>query len=104
MNIDGSYQIQKMLRKMYGGAKELLKGDDVFVPLPLTDSFVERHTRFFTAQQMFNESGFVIRNAKEFKAVPADEWNSFIARSSGYDSWNEMLHAAIAEYSKQVTS
>lgn len=104
MNIDGSYHIQKMLRKAYGGAKELLKADEVFVLPLLTDSFVERYTTFFTAQQMFNESGFVIRNAKELKGIPADEWDSFIARSSEFDSWNEMLQAAISEYSNRVSS
>lgn len=104
MNIDGSYQVQKMLRKMYGGARELFKPSEVIVPPLLTDSFVERFTGFTTAQQMFDECGYSVRSAEEFKAIPAGKWDAFIARTSAFDSWEDMLHAAVSEYSKKEAS
>lgn len=101
MSIDGSYTFHKILEKKFGWEKSKSKRRETFVPTLLTDSFVSKYTKFPTAQQMFSECGFEIRSDEDFEAIPAEEWDTFIAGSSEFDTWDEMLQAAVNEHSKR---
>ncbi|MFC1819795.1 hypothetical protein ACFLZG_01755 [Thermodesulfobacteriota bacterium] len=101
MSIDGSYYIQKKLEKIFGWEKGLIETKEIFVPTLLMDSFVTKYTKFTSAQQMFVESGFEIDSAEDFKAIPVEEWDTFITGSSDFNSWDEVLQAAVTEYSKR---
>lgn len=49
---------------------------------------------------MFDASGFVIRNADDFKAVPDEQWDKFIHENTSFADWNELLGAAAKDWTK----
>ena len=100
MSVDGSYTFLKILEKKFGWEKSKGKNKEIFVPTLLTDSFVSKYTKFASSQQMFSECGFKIYSAEDFEAISAEEWDTFIAGSSEFDTWDEMLQTAVKEYSK----
>ena len=101
MSIDGSYTFHKILEKKFGWERSKTKDKEIFVPTLLTDSFVSKYTKFGSVQQMFSECGFKIHSAEDFEAIPAEEWDTFIADSAEFDTWDEMLQAVVKEHSKR---
>ena len=101
MSIDGSYTFQKILEKKFGREKNKSKKRETFVPPLLTGPFVSKYTKFPSAQQMFSECGFEIRSDEDFEAITVEDWDTFIAGSSEFDTWDEMLQAAVKEHSKR---
>lgn len=99
-NTKGFDELQNKLKKMVEGAKELEGQEQISIPDLLTEDFVSEHTKFRDAQQIFDESGFEINNAEDFKAIPDDDWDKYIAQISDFGSWSEMLKAATAEHVK----
>jgi uncharacterized phage infection (PIP) family protein YhgE len=97
----GFDELQKKLKKMADGAKELEGQQEISIPDLLTEGFVSKHTKYRDAQQLFDESGFEINNAEDFKAIPDDDWDKYIADISDFESWGDMLKAATAEYVKR---
>ena len=65
--------------------------DDLF-----TDDFMRRYTDHATLNEMTNKSG--IQNAEEVNSV---KWNDFIARTTKFASWDEMLKVGVAEWLKR---
>jgi hypothetical protein len=100
-NTKGFDELQKKLKKMAEGAKELEGEQQIPIPDLLTEDFVSEHTKFRDAQKIFDESGFEINNAEDFKAIPDDDWDKYIAQISDFESWSEMLKAATAEHVKR---
>ncbi len=63
---------------------------------------MKKYTDFNTINQMLEESGFVIENQEDFKKIPDDEWNSFIATRTRFDNWKSMMEKAATEYIKNL--
>ncbi len=101
VKVTGFDELKNNLNKMADRAKELEGSHQVAIPDLLTESFVKKHTKFKDAQELFDESGFKIDNTEDFKAIPDADWDNYIAGISDFDSWNEMLQAATAEYVKR---
>ena len=101
VKITGLDNLQKKLKKMADGAKELEGQHNVAIPDLLTDSFLSIHTSFVNAQELFDKSGFAIGSPEDFKAVPDEEWDQYISSVSGFSTWTDMLQSAMAEYTKR---
>ena len=101
MSLDGSWYILNLIEKAKDRKKRAHEQVDISAPTVLMDSFVASHTKFSSAQQLFDESGFEIHSIEEFQAIPAEQWDAFIASSSEFDTWDDMLQAIVAEYSKR---
>ncbi|OOE81419.1 hypothetical protein BZG72_11170 [Salinivibrio sp. PR6] len=101
VKITGMDSLQKKLKKMADGARELDGQHQVAIPDLLTESFLAKHTKFTNAQELFDNSGFKIDSPEDFKAIPDDEWDQYISSVSSFESWNEMLQSATAEYAKR---
>jgi len=100
-NTKGFDELQKKLKGMAGGERELEGEQNISIPDLLTEDFVSEHTKFRDAQQLFDESVFEINSAEDFKAIPDVDWDKYIAQISDFESWSEMLKAATAEYVKR---
>jgi len=100
-NTKGFDELQKKLKGMADGARELEGEQHISIPDLLNEDFVSEHTKFRDAQQLFDESGFEINSAEDFKAIPDADWDKYIAQISDFESWNEMLKAAMAMYVKR---
>lgn len=70
------------------------------VPLAelLTPEFIQRQTDFTSLEQWIQASGFKIKSAEDFKNIPADQWDEFVARSTKFPDWNTMLQAATKKW------
>jgi hypothetical protein len=48
-------------------------------------------------------SPFKVETKEDFEAIPDDEWNTYIASNTSFESWEEMQHQAAGEYvAKQI--
>lgn len=99
--VTGFDELQKKLKKMSDGAKELEGKHQIPVPELLTESFITAHTKFKDAQELFDESGYKIDSPDDFKAIPNEDWDKYIVSASDFNSWKEMLKAATVLYAKQ---
>lgn len=88
------------LQKLLDRAQELQAQQTVSLDKILTDDFVSEHTKFSTANELFEGSGFKLESVEDFYAIPDDEWDAYIAKVSTFENWLEMQKAAALEYMK----
>lgn len=62
--------------------------------------FVAAHSKFSDLESLFNASGFKVESAEDFKAIPDDEWDAFIAANTDFSDWKEMQERAHADWVK----
>jgi len=100
IKVTGLDKLKKNLRELAKKA-EALDGKHA-VPLPslLTPAFVQSCSSFQNVDEMFEASGFKIESPEDFKAIPDEEWDKFIAKTTSYDNWKEMLAAATRIWTK----
>ena len=79
-------------------AKELHGQHQVSIANLLTQGFLAGCSRFQTAEEFFEASGFCVESAEDFAAIPDAEWDSFIKSNTSFASWQEMLNAAVKEW------
>lgn len=66
----------------------------------LTPEFISQHTKFQSADELFQASGFEFNTPEEFKAIPDEAMNEYIKSISSFHSFQEMLQTAGNEYFK----
>lgn len=94
MKITGFDELQKKLDKLAQNAAALDGEHSVPVNELLTPAFVARYTRFASADELFEQSGFKIESPEEFAAIPDEEWDEYIRSVSGFSGWQAMLSKA----------
>ena len=98
LKIEGLEKLQKELENLSRKAEELDGKHSVPVSELLTDSFISKHTKFSSAEEMFNASGFKIETQEDFTAIPDAEWDNFINSVSSFENWQSMLAEAGKEW------
>jgi hypothetical protein len=88
------------LKELTRKASELDGNRNIPLPELLTPEFLASCSRFGSADEMFNVSGFHIESADDFKAIPDAEWDDFISKNTSYSRWEEMLKAAVGNWVK----
>lgn len=91
----------KPLEDLARRARELDGQRNVPLPELLTPGFMSNCSRFTSAQELFNSSGFKLDSPEDFKAIPDSEWDAFIGSNTSYASWENMLSAATGEWVKR---
>jgi hypothetical protein len=66
----------------------------------LNPSFISRCSRFENVQEFFDASNFAIQSPEDFKAIPDDEWDTFVRENTSYSNWESMLKDAGGEWVK----
>lgn len=90
IKITGLDEFSKKLDKLAANAKALDGKHVLGLDELLTPEFVSKHTRFANANEMFDASGFEIKNSDDFAAVPDDKWDEFICLISSFSDWEAM--------------
>lgn len=101
MKITGFDKLQKKLDTLAKNVRKLDGQHSVPVPDLLTPTFVARHTRFKSADELFDNSGFKIESPEDFKAIPDEKWDAYIRSVSNFDGWNSMMSEATGEWAKK---
>ncbi|RQO35986.1 hypothetical protein DBR37_06460 [Herminiimonas sp. KBW02] len=101
MKQNGFDELQKKLTKLADNAKKLDGANQVPLKDLLSDAFIKRHSAFSDVDELFKTSGFAVESQEDFAAIPDTEWDQFIEKSTSFSSWNDMLGAAIKEWTKK---
>jgi hypothetical protein len=94
----GLDELQKKLSDLADKAQMLDGQHHVPVSELLTVSFLSKHTRFSSANDLFAASGYKVETKEDFAAIPDDKWDDFIRSISSFVSWEAMLGAAGKEW------
>lgn len=66
--------------------------------IPVTElfppEFMRRHTDFDTFGEMVDASGFKIESQEDFRNIPDQEWDDFVAERTRFLNWKDMMGAA----------
>ncbi|MCW2264257.1 hypothetical protein M2305_000204 [Gluconobacter cerinus] len=98
LKIQGLNELQQKLRNISQRARELDGTQTLPVTDLLTSDFIRSHSRFNSANEMFDASGFKIESKEDFEAIPDEAWDTFIKSNTSFSSWKEMLERAGAEW------
>lgn len=84
-------QLKKNLESIEG------QGEVPFTEI-FNEEFLTKYSSFISLEDMFKKSGFKIDTVDDFKAIPDNEWESFIVDNTKFSSWKEMQKIAATEY------
>ncbi|KLV07330.1 hypothetical protein C9I92_24825 [Photobacterium ganghwense] len=71
-----------------------LDGSGVSLNELMPPRFIQMHSKFASLDILMEASGFNVKTPADFKAIPAREWNQFIALNTNFESWQDMLSEA----------
>lgn len=101
MKFKGLKELERKLNDLSSRAKKLDGEHNVPITELLTPSFLARCSRFQSASELFEASGFKVESQEDFAAIPDDQWDKFIRENTIYSNWQEMLKAAVAAWVKK---
>lgn len=94
----GLNELKRKLKDLERRAKALEGENQVPLSELLTTDFLRRNTQFQTLEELFKASGFSVLSQEDFEKIPDAEWNAFIAKHTRFSNWNQMLEAAVKEW------
>jgi len=97
----GFDKVKRELDRLGNKAKKLEGTNSVPFEELFTQSFLTKHTKFCSLDDMFGKSGFTVNSQEDFGKIPDEEWNKFISNNSHFHSWEEMVYAAGQEWIKR---
>ena len=97
-SITGLDEFQRKLTDLARRAESLSGEQQVPLPELLTSDFLSRCSRFQSADEMFDASGFSVNSPADFAAIPDAEWDKFICANTSFTSWETMLGEAGGEW------
>ncbi len=95
MNISFSWD-DSGLKKLQQNIDALSGQHEVKLADLLTDNFVRKHSDFQTLQALIDASG--IKNTEN---IGNESFSMFVSINTNFDSWEEMVKVATAEYVKR---
>ena len=99
MNIkmEGFTELQKELDKMQKAAENL---DNAQIPIDdlLTNSFMKKYSNFSNFDEFLEAGNFVVNSQEDFEAIPENEMDSHVSKTTKFSSWDDMLGTAGEEY------
>ena len=95
LKITGLDEIQRKLEDMSRRAQSISGTQNVPIPELLTPEFLRQCSRFNSASDFFEASGFKVETSEDFAAIPDDEWDEFIRANTSYATWKTMMGEAV---------
>ena len=100
--MDDFDKVKRDLDRLSRNAKELDGTHEVPITDLLTKSFMNKHSRFVTFEELIRGSGLVQASEtitqEDIKAIPQDKWDTWIAESTDFSGWNALIRSAANEY------
>ncbi len=98
IKIKGLDKLEKQLKQMEKGAKELSRTKQVSFSELFTTSFMRKYTSFSTLDELLQAGGFKIESQEDFEAIPDAEFDKHIAATTRFKNWEDMLSEATTQY------
>jgi len=73
-----------------------LEGSIPFADL-FPSGFMHQYTQFDTIDELLSSGGFEINSPDDYEAIPDEDIDSHVAKTTKFDSWQEMLTHAIED-------
>lgn len=92
---------KRLSREMNKAAKRSEKLDgEHSVPLSdlMTRTFMSKHTSHSDFESWMEAGGFSAQNAEEFDAIDATKLDEYVASSTRFSNWEEMLGEATGDW------
>ncbi|CAH8206323.1 hypothetical protein [Vibrio aestuarianus] len=90
------------LHKLFSNLKALDERKFVELGTVLNTQFFTKHTRFNNFDEFIKTSGFKVESQEDFKAIPDDEFDSFVSENTPFSSWKNMQVKAFKLYAHQL--
>lgn len=98
IRIKGLDKLEKQLKQMEKGAKELSRTKHVSFGELFTTSFMKKYTSFSTLDDFLKAGGFDIESQEDFEAIPDTEFDRYIEATTKFKNWEDMLNEATTQY------
>jgi hypothetical protein len=98
----GFDELYEDLNNMSKEVTELSKINAIGFKQLFSDSFIRRHTQFSTLNELFENSGFIIKSEEDFDTIDENELNKHLSAKTDFDSWDNMLGKAYDEYAATI--
>jgi hypothetical protein len=98
INIKGLDKLEKHLKQMEKGAKELEGTNHVSFGELFTVSFMKKYTSFSTLDDLLKAGGFNVESEEDFESISDTEFDRHIAAATKFKSWEDMLNEATTQY------
>ena len=99
---DKEYELNSFNRFGEIGRKVSWLQDEVPFTELFPSGFMERYTNFASIDDLLAKSGFTLETVEDFVNIPGIDWNAFIAATTCFANWEEMLQKAYAEHSQRL--
>lgn len=97
MKINSSFSYDDSgLKKLQRNLDAINGQHDVKITDLMTDSFVQRHSKFKSLQALFDASGI-----EKSEDIGNETFTKFIATHTSFGNWDEMKNKAAEEYLKR---
>lgn len=63
-----------------------------------TPEFMRLYTQFESIEELLSAGGFVINSEEDYEAIPDEDIDAHIAKTTNFQSWKEMLTEATDTY------
>ncbi|MDR3602832.1 MAG: hypothetical protein P4L49_20535 [Desulfosporosinus sp.] len=74
---------------------------DIEGSIPFTDLFPSRfmhqYTQFDSIEDLLAAGGFEVNSEDDYESIPDEDINALVAKTTKFDSWEEMLTNAIGD-------
>ena len=94
----GFDDLMKQLNKMETAAKELDGTHDVNIEEVFDIKFMRKYTTYDDFDAFLVGGGFKVESQQDFEELPEDQLDSYIQRTTKFDSWQSMLSEATEQY------
>ncbi len=96
--ITGLDKLEKQLKQMEKGAKELSRTKNVAFGELFPTSFMRRYTSFSSMDELLEAGGFHVESQEDFEAIPDEPFDEHIAATTKFSTWEDMLGEATSQY------
>lgn len=94
----GFDKLEKKLNKMQRAAKEMEQGEEVPFDVLFNQEFMTKHTRFNSFDELLDAGNYIVNSPKDFEAIPDDEFDQHISKTTDFSDWQDMQKSAGVEY------
>ena len=98
VKFSGFDELQKELKKMADGAKELERTKEVPFSELFTTKFMKKHSSFSSFDEFLDAGNFNVKSSEDFDAIPDDVLDRHVSAYTNFTDWDDMLGTATDEY------
>jgi len=63
-----------------------------------TSDFMRQYTQYESIDELLSSGGFVVNSEEDYEAIPDEDIDAHVRRTTNFLSWKEMLTEAVEAY------